>query len=362
MDSPLFGVLALLLFIVVLGGIVLIHELGHYLTAKAMNVRVLEFGIGFPPRAKILRAKGETLWTLNWLPIGGFVRMDGEDGDSAEDPRSFSAKPLRVRLTILVAGVAMNLVLAFAIFFAIALLATPIFSVKIGTVEAASPAATAGLTAGEEILRVNGESFDIFGGGDVTTALRAHAGEAVTITVRRADGTERDLNVTLRPKSEVTDTRGALGIKVSERTVEYIGHDVGQSASIAGSELGRWGGLIFRGLGDLVNGFIKDPTAPPPAAGPIGIAVSLADILLNAGPLVLLYVAGILSVNLAVVNILPFPPLDGGRMAVLVLKRLFGARVSLRAERLTYAVGFVFLMAFILWISGFDIARLGTTP
>src|SRR6185436_15597030 len=116
------------------------------------------------------------------------------------------------------------------------------------------------------------------------------------------------------------------------------------------------------GLGELVGGFITNPTAPPPASGPIGIAVSLADIFLGAGPVLTLFVAGILSVNLGVVNILPFPPLDGGRMAVLVVKRLFGRRVSLRAERLTYAVGMVFLLAFILWISGFDIARLGAAP
>ena len=111
-----------------------------------------------------------------------------------------------------------------------------------------------------------------------------------------------------------------------------------------------------------MNGFIKDPTAPPPAQGPIGIAVSLGDLLLNSGIVLTLFVAGILSVNLGVVNILPFPPLDGGRMAMLVIKRLFGARVSLRAERLTYAVGFVFLLVFIFWISAFDIARLGQTP
>jgi len=117
--------------------------------------------------------------------------------------------------------------------------------------------------------------------------------------------------------------------------------------------------MDWNGLGQLVDGIIKDPTAPPPASGAIGIAVNLAEILLNVGPVMTLYVAGILSVNLGVVNILPFPPLDGGRMFVLVLKRLFGARVSLRAERLTYAVGFVVLMAFILWISAFDIARLG---
>src|SRR5207244_7941022 len=136
-----FGRLAIVLFVVVLAGIVLVHELGHYLTAKALNVRVLEFGIGFPPRARVLRSKGETLWTLNWLPIGGFVRLEGEDGEAADDPRSFAAKSLRARLAILVAGVGMNIALAFAIFFLIALLATPVLGVRIGIVEADSPAA-----------------------------------------------------------------------------------------------------------------------------------------------------------------------------------------------------------------------------
>jgi regulator of sigma E protease len=362
MEDLLFAPLAVLLFIVVLGGIVLIHEFGHFITARRLGVRVLEFGIGFPPRAKVLRSKGETLVTLNWLPIGGFVRMDGEDGDSAEDPRSFSAKSLRVRLTILAAGVGMNLVLAFAIFFLIALLATPVLGLKLVTIEDGSPAAIAGLKTGDEIYSVQGQQFELFGGDSVVDALRRHAGETISIGIRHENGVEQQVTVTLRPKAEIGPTRGALGIRSPTQTTRYTGHDLGTSARIAADELVRWGGLIFRGLGDLVDGFIKDPTAPPPASGPIGIAVSLAQILLDAGPILLLYVAGILSVNLAVVNALPFPPLDGGRMAVLVLKRLFGARVSLRAERLTYAIGFVFLMAFVLWVSGFDIARLGSTP
>src|SRR6266699_71251 len=108
MNGLIFTIVAIVLFIVVLGGIVLVHELGHYLTAKALGVRVLEFGIGFPPRARVLRSRGETLWTLNWLPIGGFVRLEGEDGGSSGDPHSVSAQRLPTQLLILVAGVAMN--------------------------------------------------------------------------------------------------------------------------------------------------------------------------------------------------------------------------------------------------------------
>jgi regulator of sigma E protease len=361
MDGVLYGLLAIVLFVVILGGLVLIHEIGHFVTARLLDVRVLEFGIGFPPRAKVLRARGETLWTLNWLPIGGFVRMDGEDGDGAGDPRAFSAKPLRVRLTILVAGVAMNIALAFVIFFAIALLATPVVQYTIGDVSAGSPAAAIGLKPDDRIVAVNDRPLDYLVGTD---ALRRRAGETVTLGIVRADGSPARLTATLRPPEQLSEKVGALGVSFRNVAVGegYVGHDLGESVRLAGTELVHWGGLIFTGLGDLVTGFVNNPTAPPQAQGPVGIAVSLADLLLNSGIVLTLFVAGILSVNLAVVNILPFPPLDGGRMAMLLIKRLFGARVSLRAERLTYAIGFVFLMAFILWISGFDIARLGSTP
>ena len=364
MDGIGYTLVAIGLFIVVLGGAVTVHELGHYLVARFFDIRVLEFGFGLPPRAKVLRAKGETLWTLNWLPLGGFVRMEGEDGDAADDPRSFAAKPLRARLAVLVAGVVMNIVLAFAIFFAIALLASPVVGIKIGQVETGSPAAGAGLAVGDQIYGVSGERFEFFGDRSVVDALRARAGQAVTLDVVHADGSKATVSVTLRPAAELSPTHGALGVGGLTLTYSggYVGHDLGTSVGIATDQVTRWGGLIISGLGSLVDGFIKNPTAPPPASGPIGIAVSLADIFLGAGPIMTLFVMGILSVNLGVVNILPFPPLDGGRMLVLVIKRVFGARISLRAERLTYAIGFVFLMAFVLWISGFDIARLGSTP
>ena len=122
-------------------------------------------------------------------------------------------------------------------------------------------------------------------------------------------------------------------------------------------------GLIVGGLATLVESVVSDPTAPPPVAGPIGIAVQIGEVFRNAGPIMTLYVAAILSANLAVVNILPFPPLDGGRMLMITLKRIFGTRMSLRAEQLTYLVGFAFLFAFIIWVSGFDLIRtLGGGP
>ncbi|HXG26160.1 MAG TPA: M50 family metallopeptidase [Candidatus Binatia bacterium] len=356
-----FGLIAFALFILILGGLVLVHELGHFLTAKAFNVRVLEFGFGFPPLAKVLRSKGETLLTLNWLPIGGFVRMEGEDGDTADDPRAFSAQRLRVRIAILAAGAFLNVVLAWVLFFGIAAAATPVTGIAFAEVEPGSPAAAAGLRPGDTILGVADQRFEWFG-GDPTEILRNHAGQTVPLAVKREDGTEVTLTATLRPADQLSETVGALGIRNLSVVFEdrYVGHDIGRSAQIATDEVVRWGGLIIGGLGQLVSGIVQDPTAPPPASGPIGIAISLAEIFTESGLVMTIYVAAILSVNLGVVNILPFPPLDGGRILMLTLKRLFGTRVSLRAERLTYAVGMVVLLAFILYISGFDIARLGS--
>jgi regulator of sigma E protease len=361
--------ITILLFVVVLGGIVLIHELGHYLAARLADIRVLEFGIGFPPRARVLRTRGETLWTLNWLPIGGFVKLDGEDGEAA-DARSFPAKPLLVRLAVLVAGVAMNVLLAAVIFIGIAWQATPMFGVRVPPdgVQAGSPAAAAGIVPGDEILTVDGRAYDLYSEG-ILGAIRDRMGQAVTLGIRHADGTTADVRVTLRGADQVDDQHGPLGIVASPthpfETVtldQYASRPLGEAVGIGVGELGRWGGLILNGLADLASSFVANPTAPPPAAGPIGIAVQISDVFFTAGAISTLYMAAILSINLAVVNILPFPPLDGGRMLMIVLRRLFGRRVSMRAEQLTYLVGFVFLLAFIVWVSGFDIARLGGTP
>jgi regulator of sigma E protease len=106
-----------------------------------------------------------------------------------------------------------------------------------------------------------------------------------------------------------------------------------------------------------VTAIVTRPTEPPPASGPVGIATQIGDVFWSLGPIVTLYLAGILSANLAIVNILPFPPLDGGRMLMLILKRFVGERLSLRAERLTYFVGFAMLLAFLVWVTAFDIAR-----
>jgi regulator of sigma E protease len=399
-------VVTIVLFIVILGGIVLFHELGHFITARLARVRVLEFGVGFPPRAKVLRtgkpskedveaaalrreaaiaaatdtyerdavldqepAPPEgTLYTLNWLPIGGFVKLEGEDGDHADDPRSFGRARLPIKLGILVAGVFMNLILSLAIFTGIAWLATPYVGVKFEAVQPGSPAAAAGLEGGDAIVTINGIKFDFFGAYDGSTAideLRALAGEPVTVGVLHPDGTTSEVQTTLRTAEEVAAGLGALGIRPGPNGFEFVflgtytGRPLPEAIQIGWSETMRWFGLIIDGLQSLGTSIVENPTQAPPVSGPVGIATSLGDVFRNSGVVMTLYVAGILSANLALVNFLPFPPLDGGRMLVLVLKSIprFGQKISLRAEQLTYAIGFVALFTFLIWITVFDIAR-----
>ncbi len=358
--------ITIFLFFFILGALVLVHELGHFVTARMAGVRVLEFGIGFPPRAKVLRAKGETLYTLNWLPIGGFVKLEGEDGDEGDDPRSFVRARLPVKLVILAAGVVMNLLVALAIFTLIAWMATPIIGIRFSAVDPGSPAARAGLQPGDAIVSVDDRQYEYFNGDQLLVDLRARAGETVTLGIDRPTAPDGDVTVTLRGPAELDDDTGPLGIGTTEAqpffethfTGQHTGRDLPAAIGIGVSETFRWFGLILAGLGNLVGDFVSNPTAPPAVSGPVGIATQIGQVFFGVGPIMTLYVAGILSANLALVNSLPFPPLDGGRALMIVLKAIFGRRISLRAERLTYVVGFVFLFAFLIWVTGFDILRI----
>ena len=379
------GAITILLFVFILCSLVVIHEFGHFVLARLFGIRVHEFGIGFPPRAKVLRDRGETLYTLNWLPIGGFVRLEGEDGDS-DDPRSFVVASLPKQLLVLLAGVGMNLLLAFVIFTGIAWLATPQGGLTFNEVVAGSPADLAGLRSGETILAIDGTTFDLLpspqAGQAAIAALRDRAGQAVTLRVRAADGAVRDVALTLRPPAEAAD-KGALGIRGAGLSFSgaYAGRDPVTAIAAGATWTVSAFRLIIDGLASLVSSVASNPTQAPPVTGPVGIAVQVGDVFWQLGPIFTLYLAGLLSANLALVNILPFPPLDGGRILVLLLKAFLGrgaavmrragvrgrgisTQTAISVERLTYLVGFVFLFGFLIWITYFDIVRQvgGGTP
>ncbi|MFI5253860.1 MAG: M50 family metallopeptidase [Candidatus Limnocylindrales bacterium] len=345
-----------IVLLAVLVVLVVIHEFGHFLVARRAGVKVHEFGIGFPPRALILRRGKETLYTLNWLPIGGFVRLEGEEGESA-DPRAFVNKPLGTRVVILLAGVVMNLLLAGLLMSAIAFIGDPSTVVHIEDLPvpsdgSQSPAQAAGLAVGDAIVSIDGSRNAWFDGPDAQlTALRTQAGQTIQLGVVHADGSQAVIPVTLNDQAAIDAGRGALGIRFSLSAGTPIAHDPLTALGVGVRRTAEACTLILGAVRDLVADL-----AHPQVSGPIGI-VSAVGTVRAEPPVFLIYLLALLSANLAVVNALPLPPLDGGRVAVALIKRVVGARFSVSAERAAYFVGFVLLMTFLVYISVFDIAR-----
>ncbi len=362
--------ITLLIFILMLGVLVVVHELGHFIVARLAGVRVHEFGIGFPPRAKVLRSEGETVYTLNWLPLGGFVRLEGEDGES-DDPRSFVRATLPVKLLILVAGVAMNVLLAVAIFTFIGWLPGQTGALGFHNVQADSPAASVGLVgsddglpglAGDRIVSIDGQQFHDFDGGQrVIDALRSKAGRSITLVVLHSDGTEEPIVVKLRDPAALDAQHGPLGIVAPTFTAigESFTRTPVEALQFGIARTGEAFGLVTAGLAQLGDSIVNRPTEAPPVSGPVGIAVGVGDVFWQQGAIQTLYLAGLLSANLALVNILPIPPLDGGRMLLIVVRSLSSSRISLQVERLSILVGVGLLAALFFWVTFFDIARLG---
>ncbi len=348
-------------FFIILAVLVLVHEVGHFVTARLSGMRVLEFGIGFPPRARVLGHDHETEYTLNWLPIGGFVRLEGEEAES-DDPRAFANSSLSKQALVLVAGVAMNLVTAFLLFFIAAWLVIPTVQPTIVKFADNSAAQRGGLQVGDRILAIDGKSFQWLNLADAPWQsfqdyTRSHGGQQVTMEVIDPNGQHRTLTF---PLGDPAKKELPLGVELNYNLTYTQGDPVagvGQAVASTGQALS----LIAVGLGNLANEIASHPTqAPSGVSGPIGIAETTAGVLNLFGPGLLLLLAAVLSANLALINILPIPPFDGGKLAIQIIKRLFGVRGVTAYEITTNVVGFALLMAFLVWISYFDIIRAGS--
>ena len=358
--------------LVVLVALVVAHEFGHFVVARLADVRVHEFGIGLPPRALTYHRGKETAYTLNWLPLGGFVRLEGEDGDSA-DPRSFSRKSLPVRTVILVAGVIMNFLVAWLIFSLIAGLADPTVGIRVNAFAPTtssgqvSPAETAGLTpaqvtgndangpiyddSGDVILAIDGQTFNWFdaGAGGAPDGgiryLRAHAGQTVTLTVRHADGTVSEVPVTLNT-ADVAAKQGALGI----RNYGFIPGSSVQRGPLEALQVGfqrtvQASMLVLNALRDLVSNLTN-----PQVAGPIGI-VKVMRKHIEHGPRYAFWIVSAISIYLGLFNLLPLPGLDGGRLVFLGWEAISRRRVNQRIEQTVHMIGVLMLLTLIVVIS-----------
>jgi regulator of sigma E protease len=369
LEGVQFSFIALLGLLVILVPLVLLHELGHFITARLVGIRVLEFGLGFPPRAKVLGHDHETEYTLNWLPIGGFVRLEGEEADS-DDPRAFGNSPLRKQVFVLVAGVTMNLITAVVLLFIVAWAFNPITSPTITLSndpnDLNTPARVAGLQDGQTLISIDGQPFQTesvltFSSADPTVAWRqqllSRAGQKVELVVADTSGVQRTVEVQLRTPDDKHS--GALGVAVG--SVVNTPGNPSQAIGLAITGTGRAMGLIAQTLGSIVTGFASNPTqAPAGVQGPYGIASDVGHVASqpNAFMLLLMFMA-VISANLALVNVLPLPALDGGKIVIMVIKRIFGLRGVGAVEQWAYVAGFAFLLAFIGWITYFDIVRGG---
>jgi regulator of sigma E protease len=363
-------------FLGVLIVLVLVHELGHFVVAKRAGITVQEFGIGFPPRIGSVVWHG-TRYSLNWIPLGGFVKMLGEDGDiEAQKMRqrglsesaieaamtgAFNRKPIWVRLLVLLAGVGMNFILA-GVLFAVAL-SMPVPQgrgpLTITEIQPDSPAQTVGLQAGDVIVSADGRTFDV--SRDLTAYVRSHAGDEVTLGIERAG---KPINVTLVPRElseeQLARGRGPIGFSYEPARIVEVPSEVRNPVDAVARGFYTAGDLAWRipgGLAEAVGGLLGLNPNGGTAVGPIGIAEETGRVL--QGPLVqLLFFMGLLSVNLAVLNVLPFPPLDGGRIAVVLVESLRRRRLPAEREALIYLTGFMVLIVLVILISIQDVQRL----
>ncbi len=346
-----------LAFIAVLVVLVLVHELGHFVAAKLAGITVQEFGIGFPPRIGSVVWRG-TRYSLNWIPLGGFVKMLGEDGEGEvqklrerglSEPAveramagAFNRKPVVVRIAVLLAGVLMNFLLA-GILFGIAI-GMPVPEgrgpLTVTDIQPGSPAAQ-NLEVSDVIVAADGQTFEV--SSDLTAYVRSRAGQPVQLTIQR-DGETVTEEVIPRVLTEAERARGEGPVGFNYQPAGFV-----EAANLARQ--------IPGGLADAVGGLLGLNPNAGSAVGPIGIAEETGKML--AAPLVsqLIFV-GLLSVNLAVLNVLPFPPLDGGRIAVVLVEALRRRRLPAEREALIYLTGFMVLIALVILISIQDVQRL----
>lgn len=391
--SVLLLVIGILLFV----GLVVLHEFGHFLAARRNGVAVEEFGIGFPPRAWARKTKRGFLFTLNWLPIGGFVRLKGEN-DSATEKGSFGAASFKAKTKIMLAGVAMNLLAAFVIFTALAWIGMPQlidkqFTVKndtttlrrdvlVGYIEPGSPGAKAGLQTRDQLLSMEpadasgsyqtempdarvethtdakGQRLmfvrNIVSAEELRSLAKRFAGQQVQIVYERGDRISSQ-KVTLRSPTQAVNGKGFLGVVPAE----FVLTRATWSAPVqAVGLIGQFTAATFKGLGTAVTALFQGDTtkASEQVSGPVGIVVVLRDGSLLGFQFVLLII-GLISLSLAIMNVLPIPALDGGRFYVLLLSRIFGKKLSKDMEERIVGTSFIFLLVLIVLITIVDVRR-----
>lgn len=337
-------------FIVVLIVLILAHELGHFVTAKLSGVRVDEFGLGLPPRL-LSFTRGETRYSLNAIPLGGFIRMAGEE--DPDEPRSLASKRIPVRIMVLGAGSLMNLLLPFLLLSISFMIPHNVVIGQVTVLEVApdSPAAEAGIEAGDIFISVNGKPVQ--NTGDITRYFYSNLGKKFTAQIKHSDSSIEEVQLTARRKPP--EGQGAVGVAIRTLDPTIVSQHYPFWKAIPLGAVRCWEIFVL-----FKNGVISMMVGAVPVevTGPVGIAQLTGEVAkLGISPL--LEFASIISINLAIINIFPIPPFDGGKIVFVLLEWVRrGKRVSPRIERLIHSIGFILLIAAILAITYKDIMRL----
>ncbi|HAU98855.1 MAG: Membrane-associated zinc metalloprotease [Microgenomates group bacterium GW2011_GWF2_45_18] len=351
--------------------LVVLHELGHFLVAKWVGIGVDEFGVGYPPKAFTLFRWGDTEFTFNWLPLGGFVRMFGDDADTLEslgknasaiqnntgDPRlSFEDASVPKRLAVIVAGPLVNIlvgVIAFtAIYSAIGIPQHPI----VREVVVGSPAEQAGLRVQDRLLFAEGEPIQIR--EDFLSVLSKNVGKTVNVSIDRG-GTLEELKVYVRKSDEIPEGQGAVGIRFDDDMKFFAWYEMPFRAMAQGvKDSWKFSVLVAESFVGLLSK-LGSGNIPEELSGPIGIvSTATTERLMTKGWILAVSFIGIISMNLAILNIFPIPVLDGGRAIFVLLERVLGKKRRKVWEGYANMGGLGFLLVLMLLATGNDLMRM----
>lgn len=354
--------LTVITFLIVLSVLVLVHEFGHFLLAKKAGIKVEEFGVGYPPRA-IAKKIGETVYSLNWIPFGGFIRLYGEElseADKTDSGKTFWSKSKKTRTAVILGGVLANFILGI-VCFSIVYSATGIpvrtNQVKIVEIIKDSPAEKMGLKTDDIILALNDQKLK--GLDDFITLIREKKGQEIRLLVKR----EKDnIIFFVTPRAETPEGEGPLGVVVSNMEIKKFPFwQMPFRGAVEGvKEALGWGSLIILSLKKMFVDLLFQGVVPKDVAGPLGI-LQVTGIVAKSGFLSILQFVGILSVNLAVLNIMPFPALDGGRIIFVVYELVTRRRPRPSIEHWINSAGMALLILLLILITVNDIQRILTT-
>jgi len=357
-----------LLVIGILVVLIVAHELGHFIAAKLFKVRVEEFGVGYPPRAFLFGKIGETEYTFNWLPFGGFVRLFGDEGEKEHGRGSFVDSERHVQAIILVAGVVANAVLAWGLFTGALTLGIPraVDTVRpnekahliVADVVSGSPAEIAGITSGDEIVGIrddNGSELAQLTPATVMDFVRARGGKQVFVVYERAGTTTA---VLLRPAHAVIENnagRPAVGV-----ALVLVSNDALPFREAMKESFFRTGSAfkqVAAGLWSIVRGVMVGEPNLSDVVGPVGLVGVVSDAA-SHGFANILALAGFISVNLAIINLIPIPALDGGRLLLLAIEAIWRRSAPRILVQVLNLLGVVLIALLMITVTYHDIARL----